>query len=97
MTTTAPATALAPAVPAEAEVRAQLRAWIVGRAKKPVGPGFGDETLVLQEGILNSLDVVEFVLFIESLRGEDIDPDAIEPDAFANVSAIYSRFFGAAR
>jgi acyl carrier protein len=77
----------------EAEVKAQLRDWIAKRAKRPVSADFSDETPVLQTGILTSLDIVEFVLFIESLRGTDIEADAIEPEAFTNVRSVYSAFF----
>ena len=78
----------------EGEVKAQLRAWIVKQAKKPVGKDFGNDTALLQKGILTSLDIVEFVLFIENLRGTEIDPDAIEPEAFTSVNSIYTVFFG---
>jgi acyl carrier protein len=77
----------------EAAVKSQLREWIVNRAKTPPGPGFDDQTPILDEGILSSLDVVEFVLFIESLRGDDIDLDDIEPEAFTSVETLYDTFF----
>jgi acyl carrier protein len=77
----------------EQEVRAKLRDWIAKHAKKPLAADFNDATPVLELGILSSLDVVEFVLFIESLRGEDVDPDSIEPEAFTNINTLHSAFF----
>ncbi|HWA36484.1 MAG TPA: hypothetical protein VG873_01360 [Burkholderiales bacterium] len=77
----------------EREVRAKLRAWMAGRAKKGVTRDFNDQTPVLELGILSSLDIVEFVLYIESLRGEELDPDRIEASAFASVDTIYAAFF----
>ena len=77
----------------EQEVRAKLRDWIAKHAKKPLTADFNDATPVLELGILSSLDVVEFVLFIESLRGEDVDPDSIEPEAFTNINTLHSAFF----
>lgn len=37
--------------------------------------------------------MVELVLFIESLRGEEVDVDAIEPESLANVNTLYETFF----
>ena len=77
----------------ELEVKAKLRNWIAKHAKKPLTPEFNDETAVLELGILSSLDVVEFVLFIEDLRGDEVDADAIEPEAFTNINTLYSASF----
>jgi acyl carrier protein len=77
----------------ELEVRAKLRNWITKHAKKPLGAGFDDQTPVLELGILSSLDIVEFVLYIESLRGDELDPDHIQPEAFSNINMLYSAFF----
>ena len=43
--------------------------------------------------MLSSLDVVEFVLFIEELRGDEVDPDAIEPETFASIDSLWDAFF----
>ena len=77
-----------------ARSEAKLRDWITKHAKKSLTTEFGDETPVLQVGILSSLDIVEFVLFIESLRGEDVDPDSIEP---ASVHQHQYALFGVLR
>jgi acyl carrier protein len=80
----------------ESAVRGQLRSWIIKHAKNPPGTDFSDETLLLEQGILSSLDIVEFVLFIENVRGDEVDTDAIEPDAFTSINALYTAFFAAA-
>lgn len=79
----------------ETEVRQQLRTWIFNRAKdKPAD--LRDDTPVLERGILSSLDVVELILFIEKLRGSEIEVEGLEPAAFHDVNAIYKTFFVAA-
>ena len=76
----------------EIEVRKQLRDWIYDRAKdKPAA--LRDETPILDDGILSSLDIVELVLFIENLRGSEVDVDALQPDSFRDVDAIFKSFF----
>ena len=77
----------------ELEVRGKLRGWIAKHAKKAITADFNDETPVLELGILSSLDIVEFVLFIEDLRGDEVDADAVEPEAFTNINTLYSAFF----
>ena len=77
----------------ESEIRRQLRDWIVDRAKeKP--DGLSDDTPIMENGILSSLDVVELILFIERIRGDEVDTDALEPDSIRDVNAIYQTFFG---
>jgi hypothetical protein len=34
------------------------------------------------------------VLFIESLRGEEVDIEAIDPEVFTNIDTLYKAFFG---
>jgi acyl carrier protein len=76
----------------EAEVRRQLKRWIAEHAKNTVS-ALSDDTPILEQGILSSLDIVEFVLYIESLRGVEVDTEAIAPEAFASVNALFDAFF----
>lgn len=80
----------------ESDVRSKLRGWIIKHAKTPPGAGFNDQTQLLEDGILSSLDIVEFVLFIESLRGEDVDVEDIEPEVFTSIDTLHAAFFAAA-
>lgn len=76
----------------EAETRKALRDWIYERAKdKPAR--LDDATAIIDQGILSSLDVVELVLFIENLRGEEVDVDALQPESFHDVDSIWKSFF----
>ena len=77
----------------EATVRKNLRRWIVDHSKVPVKGELADDTPILEQGILSSLDIVEFVLYIESLRGDEVDTDAIEPEVFTSVDTLYAGFF----
>jgi acyl carrier protein len=77
----------------EPKIRGQLRQWILEHSKASNFGDLRDDTPVLERGILSSLDIVEFVLFIESLRGEEVDTDAIEPEAFTSVDTLWTSFF----
>ena len=80
----------------ESDVRSKLRDWILKHAKTPPGAGLNDQTQLLEDGILSSLDIVEFVLFIESLRGEDVDVEDIEPEVFTSIDTLHAAFFATA-
>jgi acyl carrier protein len=77
----------------EAEIREQLRAWIMKRARdKPAS--LRDDMPILGSGILTSLDVVELILYIEQLRGGlEVSIEALEPSVFRDVNSIYRTFF----
>ncbi len=79
----------------ESEVRDQLRSWILRRSSKAPTTRLENDTPILESGLLSSLDVVELILFVENLRGEEIDVDAIQPEVLTNIDTIYDAFFGA--
>lgn len=80
--------------PDERDVRAHLRRWILdhGRTK---GVELTDQTPILEAGLLSSLDIVELVLFLEELRGAEIETDALEPEFFTSVDTLWASFFAA--
>lgn len=77
----------------ESKIRTELKKWIVAHSKVPVTGELPDDTPILERGILSSLDIVELVLFIESLRGDEVDTEAIEPAVFTSIDTLYSGFF----
>ena len=77
----------------ESEIRALLREWILERSNAAPDTELFDDTPILDSGLLSSLDVVELVLFIESLRGDEVDLEAIEPEAISNINSLYKAFF----
>lgn len=77
----------------EPNIRAELRRWIVTRSGLEKSRLLDDETRILEQGILSSLDVVELVLFIESLRGAEVDTESIDPDVFRSINTLYQAFF----
>lgn len=77
----------------EGTIKEELKGWIRARAKLAATDALNDDTPILEQGILSSLDVVELVLFIESLRGDEVDIDAIEPEVLTDVDSLYAGFF----
>lgn len=76
------------------EVKERLRSWIRNRSKRPVGEfDLDDNTPIIETGYLSSLDIVEFVLYIESLLGDEIDLEDLEPEVFTSTNTMYEAFF----
>lgn len=70
-----------------------LSNWILDRANVTDREFFDSQTKIIDDGLLTSLDVVELILFIEDLRGEEVDIDALEPESFANIETLVETFF----
>jgi acyl carrier protein len=78
------------------EARRLLRQWIVKRSKKAVTlDDVRDDVPLVEQGILSSLDITAFVLYIESLRGAEVDPDDLDPESFETVNTIWQKFLAA--
>ena len=78
----------------EVEVKGKLRSWIINQSKQHVEDHeLTDDTPVIESGLLSSLDVVEFVLYIESLLGDEIDLEDLEPEVFTSTNTMYETFF----
>jgi acyl carrier protein len=78
----------------DVEKKRLLKDWIVKRSKKKVSVDeLRDDTPLVEQGILSSLDVTAFVLYIESLRDEEVDPDDLDPEVFENLNTIWAKFF----
>jgi hypothetical protein len=76
----------------EAEFRAELRAWISGKA----GVQVTDQTQIFTERALRSVHVPELLLLMERLRGEPIDVEELRPADFRDIDTLVARF-GTAR
>lgn len=77
----------------EVKIRAELRRWVIERSGVEKSRHLDDDTPILEQGILSSLDVVELVLFVESLRGAEVDTEEIDPDVFSTLNSLYKAFF----
>ena len=79
---------------AELEVRRLLRQWIVQHSKRDVAvTDLDDATPILESGLLSSIEVAEFVLYLEHLLGKEIPLDDLEADVFHSVDALWQRLF----
>jgi hypothetical protein len=82
----------------EADVRKALRDWLTKTAakKKRAGqplPAIADDTLLIEQGVISSLKLMELVLYIGELKGTPVDTSMISAPMLGSIDAIYKSFF----
>ncbi len=68
-----------------------LKTWLRENARSPAT--IGDDTPLLAQRLITSLQVMELVLLIEELSGTPIDAALLEPGSFRDVNTICVKFF----
>jgi acyl carrier protein len=77
----------------ETEIRDALRAWIVKTNGKIRPDQLDDETPIIEQRIITSLQVMDLILFLEKLSDRSIEVDTLKVGVFKNINAIYNAFF----
>jgi acyl carrier protein len=72
-----------------------LREWIHTANPAAGALGVEPETDLIRGGILESLQMVELVLFLERRTGREILAEHLNPDSFRTLSSIFLNFFEA--
>lgn len=72
--------------------RQVLRDWIRSRAQSGAGAPITDQTLIIQEGLITSVDVLNLILLIEELGGIEIDATELTPDMLESIDKICRTF-----
>ncbi|MFQ5930811.1 MAG: hypothetical protein ACE5MM_00235 [Nitrospiraceae bacterium] len=78
---------------AEAEIRRALREWVLKTSTKITPDELTEETPIIEQGIISSLQVIDLILFLEQLSGRSIDVAQLKPGAFRNIDVIYRNYF----
>jgi acyl carrier protein len=72
--------------------RKAIREWIFRKAKSVEEATFTDQTLIIEEGLITSVDVLELFLLIEELGEIEIDATELEPDMLESIDRICQTF-----
>jgi acyl carrier protein len=72
--------------------RAQLRDWVVRTSIRIARDELKDDTPLLEHRIITSLQVMDLILFIESLSGRPVDVEQLRPGLFRDVDTICRHF-----
>ena len=76
----------------ELALKTALRIWIASHNAWLCPEDFDDDTPLIQQRIITSLQVLDLVLFIEEVTGRQIDVEQLKPGAFRSVNAIAAAF-----
>jgi len=77
----------------EAELKALLMDWVHHANPKIKAGELNGGTAILKEGLLNSVQLLDLILYIERLSENPIDVDSLNPRAFQSVDTVYEHFF----
>lgn len=71
----------------------RLRAWLIHANPAVAGMTLHPGTDIIESRILESLQVVEFILFIEAQSGEHILSEDLNPNKLRTLDSIYESFW----
>ena len=77
----------------ETEIRSALREWVLKSSAKIESNELRDDTPLIEQRIIKSVQIMDLILFIERLRDCSIEVDSLKPGTFRNIDAIYNNFF----
>lgn len=74
------------------EARLALRDWIIQRGNV-TDEELRDDSSLVSDGIINSLDIFELIAHMEHLRGRPLDLQNLNGDEFRSVDKLVGSFF----
>ncbi|HJQ69203.1 MAG TPA: hypothetical protein VKA70_09535 [Blastocatellia bacterium] len=75
------------------EIRRSLRDWIAKKNGKIRPEEIGDQTPIIEQRIISSLQVMDLIFFLEQLSGKPIEVEDLKPGVFRDIDTIYQNFF----
>ncbi len=76
----------------EKELRETIRQWIVNKSGKIRLEELKDDTPIIEQRIISSLQIMDLILLIEKLSEKSIDVDSLKPGVFKDVNTIIANF-----
>ena len=77
----------------ETDIRQNLREWIAQKSGKLQPQDISDDTPIIEQRIIKSLQIPDLILYIEEHTGRAIDVEQLKPGVFRNIDTIYRNFF----
>lgn len=77
----------------EAKIKSDIRGWICKKSNHNNLENLNDETQIIEKRIISSVQLMDLIMYLESLMDESINVNHLKPGAFNSVNCIYTRFF----
>lgn len=74
-------------------IKAQIKRWIIDKKKIQDASALADDTALLDQKILKSVDIMDLIIFIEFLRDAPLQIQELKPGAFHSIDTIAANFF----
>ena len=71
--------------------REKLRAFVLDSTESAIAD-LTDQTHLFENGILKSIQVMDLILFVEEISGQEIDVEGLKPGAFKDIDTIITNF-----
>lgn len=77
-------------------VKTRIRDWILAKNPQVNAAALQDDTPLLEQKILTSIQIMDLILFLEHLQERPLDIDQVQPENFYSVNTICAAFFAEA-
>lgn len=77
------------------EFKTKIREWILAKNPQVAADTLSDDTALLEQKILTSIQIMDLILFLEHLQGRPVDIDQVQPENFYSLNTIHAAFFAA--
>lgn len=74
------------------ELKDSVRQWVLKNNKKISPDELDNTTPLLEKRIISSLQIMDLILFLESLQKGSISVENLNAESFASIDAIYTHF-----
>lgn len=79
----------------EAQMKQELREWVLKKNGKIDAHELTDETQIIEQRIITSLQIMDLILYLEKITGKPVEIEQLKPGAFKNIQTIYQNFCAA--
>ena len=76
----------------EMGTRQAIRDWIIKKNGKISGEQLTDQTPIMEQRIITSVQILDLILFLESLSSKQIDVQNLKKGVFRDIDAIFKNF-----
>jgi len=80
----------------EREIKQVLKEWIAKKSKDCDIESILDDTLILEKRIITSVQIMDLILYLESLTSKPVNINQVQPGIFSSIDSIYTAFFAEA-
>ena len=77
----------------ESETKAALKQWVAKSSGKVSADQLEDDTPIIEQRYITSLQVMDLILQIEKMTGKPVDVEQLKPGTFKTINTIYANFF----